>query len=874
MKQFYRRNICKAKVSLDCLEYYTLNWQVTDVNNQCVVQSFGTTQDASSVYTEFTGFYPYFYIKLNNVKGTGISIKSILSKFPEHILKQSDFISEKCSIDFKKDFYGYHPENSPFCKLSFKSLKALEAAKRFLSFKKYFSGYSISLYESNSTPILRFIHQYNIVSCGKITLKNTVDISNRVNTSCNINISCHVSNIVSSEQTLKSIPYIVASFDIESFSDSNNFPNADFEKDCITHISTTFKINGSDDILCQSTISLNSLNFDEHSHTCVSSEKELLVAFQKLIINMDPDIVYSYNGDLFDWQYVFKRCKRWNVPLQIGKIRDEKCTMTAVKFVSCAFGENVYQRVTCRGRFLFDILIYITREYKETCYKLDYIAQKYVDHAKHPVTVQQMFDSYRHGDLALSKTVAEYCQQDAVLPLKLVDKLHMLQVLIGMANVCFVPIEYLIFKGQQIKAYSQILRATTLKNFCIPSKIETPKINYVGATVLEPLTGVYLTPVTVVDFKSLYPSIIRAHNLCYSTFVINGNETSVSEFKWADDTGNHCYQFVDKKKAPGIIPELLKVLGDSREASKKQRSRFKKTDFEYVVYDKLQNAYKLSMNSIYGFLAAQTLTCAPIAATVTRVGRTMLEKTANYITKQHGDVCQVVYGDTDSVFYNNKKGGLAEAMTLGPVIADAVTKLFEHPIELEFEKVYNPLILFGKKRYCGALYSKLSDTFDYIDQKGVQTQRRDNCYLLRRIYSELLDVIIAKETEKCLPILKNAIDSLRRGELLSDLIISKTLKSTYKNNNLPHVVVANKRRERGEIIPPNERIEYVFKVTDGPKNEPQYKKAEDPKFVIENNIPIDYDYYIKSQLEKPLTALLELLFDKQEILDCFGYNLG
>lgn len=890
MKQFYRkhRNSNFNSVTYSNLSYLTNSWNITDVNGKCTIQSFGVTETSASVYTEFTGFFPFFYIQLVGEKRLP-NIKTFLYKFPEYIINQSEFIQENCQAEFKKNFYGYQESDQVFVKLTFKSYKAYTNLIKYFYKKNYFGGYSIQLFESKSvkllktdvSPVLRFLHKYNILSCGKITLKNVQDISSLVNTTCNINARCHISNIVSSENYEKSIPLIIASFDIESFSDNNTFPNADFPKDVITHISTTFKINGSSDILCQYTVSLKSNPFqcnENQFHTCVSSEKELILAFQKSIINMDPDIICSYNGDMFDWQYLYKRAKKCNLPLQIGKIRDIKCELVNDGFQSSARGNSTFKRLNCKGRFLLDVLTYVQMEFKEESYKLDSIATKYLGHTKNEMTVKQMFQSYRESDFESAKEVGRYCQKDAILPLQLVDKLHILQVLIGMANVCWLPIELLIFSGQQDKAYSQILRETSLRNYCIPSFTPRNEDKFVGATVFEPKVGIYLTPVTVVDFKSLYPSIMRAHNLCFSTFKtqdkshntrISENEKDVETFEWDDTSGHHCYSFVKKEKLSGVIPDLLKVLGDSREASKKLRSQFKKSDFEYIVYDKLQNAYKLSMNSIYGFLTSYFMPCMPIGATVTRVGRVMLEKTANYITKQYGDTCQVIYGDTDSVFYNNKKGSMKDAILLGNKIADEVSKLFVDPIELEFEKVYDPLILQKKKRYCGALYTKVSKTYDYIDYKGIQSQRRDSCILLRNMYKKILGFIIDKHPELCLDYIKEQMTKLRAGQIpVEELILSRTLAASYKNTNLPHVVVANLRRERGETVNSNERVEYLFKKT-GTFREPQYRKVDDPKYIIENNIPIDYNYYIVSQIEKPLTELIEVMFDPKEIEACF-----
>jgi DNA polymerase delta subunit 1 len=112
-----------------------------------------------------------------------------------------------------------------------------------------------------------------------------------------------------------------------------------------------------------------------------------------------------------------------------------------------------------------------------------------------------------------------YCLKDAYLPLRLLDKLMSIINYIEMARVTGVPLGVLLSRGQQIKVMSQLLRKAKTQDLVIPVyKVETGD-EYTGATVIEPLRGYYDTPIATLDFSSLYPSIMMAHNLCYTTLL-------------------------------------------------------------------------------------------------------------------------------------------------------------------------------------------------------------------------------------------------------------------------------------------------------------------------------------------------------------------
>ena len=142
-------------------------------------------------------------------------------------------------------------------------------------------------------------------------------------------------------------------------------------------------------------------------------------------------------------------------------------------------------------------------------------------------------------------------------------------------------------------------------NLVIPTRQNEPVGDkYEGATVIEPKKGYYTMPIATLDFASLYPSIMMAHNLCYTTLVINKKE--IENFKEKNDitkTPNGDY-FVKSTIKKGILPIILEELISARKQAKDELK--KATDpFIRAVLDGRQLALKISANSVYGFTGAQ-----------------------------------------------------------------------------------------------------------------------------------------------------------------------------------------------------------------------------------------------------------------------------
>ena len=300
---------------------------------------------------------------------------------------------------------------------------------------------------------------------------------------------------------------------------------------------------------------------------------------------------------------------------------------------------------------------------------------------------------------------------------------------------------------------------------------------------------------------------------------------------------------------------------------------------EKAVQNGRQLALKISANSVYGFTGATVgqLPCVAIAASTTSYGRNLLYETRSYVESTYTIAngykynAEVVYGDTDSVMVKFGHPTIEETMPLAEKAADEVSKIFPHPIRLEFEKIYYPYLLMNKKRYAGLLWTK-PEKYDYMDCKGLETVRRDNCLLVRRLVDTCLrKILIERNVQGAIDYAKGTISDLLQNKLdISMLVISKSLGKSADDadytNKQAHVELAMRMKKRDAGTAPNvgDRVAYV--IIQAAKNTPAYEKSEDPVYVLENNIPIDTEYYLSNQLSNPLTRIFEPIISNPKTL--------
>lgn len=373
---------------------------------------------------------------------------------------------------------------------------------------------------------------------------------------------------------------------------------------------------------------------------------------------------------------------------------------------SGAYGNNRFKTLAVPGVLDLDLLQVLRKDVKLDSYSLNNVSLKYLSDCKEDLPAHEIFKRFE-GTSADRAVIASYAAKDTVLPLQLLTKLCILENAFEMANATFCPLSYVLNRGQQIKVYSVLMRKARAMGYACPDNVGIGVVGkFTGATVLNAEQGAYFDIVSGLDFASLYPSILRAWTLDFSTIVLDAkydNLPGVEYYQVETDQGT--FRFA--QGFPGVLPELLKDLATFRKAAKKKMADAKSRgdSFAAALHNGEQLAFKITMNSAYGFCGANKgfLCCVPIAASVTATGRRMIAQT-KALVEQMVPGSRVVYGDTDSVMCilnlgKDKRHDMAAHFEVAEKLAADISNTFPPPVELEFEKV--------RHAYCRHIAHKL-----------------------------------------------------------------------------------------------------------------------------------------------------------------------
>jgi DNA polymerase elongation subunit (family B) len=309
------------------------------------------------------------------------------------------------------------------------------------------------------------------------------------------------------------------------------------------------------------------------------------------------------------------------------------------------------------------------------------------------------------------------------------------------------------------------------------------------------------------------------------------------------------------------------------------------------VLDQRQLGYKVTANSLYGQCGAKTSTFyeKDIAACTTATGRMLLTYAKRIIEECYGDkICntsthgpvltkaEYIYGDTDSVFFTfnlqtpegkpiRGKEALEITIELAQEAGHLASSFLKGPHDLEYEKTFMPFCLLSKKRYVGMLY-ETDPNKGKRKEMGIVLKRRDNAPIVKDIYGGIIDILMKQQNIKeAIDFLKGCLQNIVDEKYpIEKLIITKSLRSGYKNpNSIAHKVLADRitARDPGNKPSSGDRIPFVYINTDL-KKALQGEKIETPSFIIENNLKIDYSFYITNQIMKPVQQVFALVLEK------------
>lgn len=617
---------------------------------------FGVTKEGHSVCLEVNDFTPYFYVKVPS-HWTSLDARKWVDTVKYGLWKR-----KKHLVDWKlikrKDAYGFNNQRDfNFVRLVFDNWGVYKSTT--YNLRKPLRGYeSIKFvqYDSNIDPMLVFMHIRDIQASGWVKVKGDCLRDSDVS-GCQIGYSVDWKNVCPSEK-VEIPPLVTLSFDIECYSSSGAFPDARKHDNSIIQIGSSIQRYGEEKIEKHVVVLGECEPVDGAKLVVVNSERKLIEEWVSMVMEVDPDQFIGYNIDDFDWSYIWDRaglhgCQEY-IEENLGRLKHVRSEMHTDKLESNAYGFNSFNYITSPGRGQIDLLHWFRKNTKLDRYTLDFVSSTFLGEKKRDVSVSQIFDwGGPNGNSQTRSVVADYCVQDTALPIRLMNDRCMMPNLIEMSRVTYTPFTWLITRGEQIKAFSQLSRELRKKKFVLPSNIFQSPSEFEGACVLSAEKGAYFEPVSGLDFASLYPSIMIAWNLCPTTWVrlpkyANEEGIDYHTFKWS--AGD--YTFVQNRK--GIVPDILTRLWEERKRVKRQMACETDERLKAILNGK-QLAIKVSMNSIYGFFGVKRgiFPCQPISSTVTYVGRTMIEHSRECAEKWYdgspeanGVKAHVIYGDS------------------------------------------------------------------------------------------------------------------------------------------------------------------------------------------------------------------------------------
>jgi DNA polymerase delta subunit 1 len=515
----------------------------------------------------------------------------------------------------------------------------------------------------------------------------------------------------------------------------------------------------------------------------------------------------------------------------------------------------------------------------------------------------------------------------------LLNQLATIPEAIEMARATGLTIGQVMYNAQMVRTWSLLLRVGQRENIIIMSRPESSTPLSEHTFILHPVeqrtTGLYKQPVAILDFASLYPSIYRAYNLCYTTLVHEEDvKTLPPEYITTTPTGA---TFIKPEICPGILPSILAALISARAATRAELTTYGLTPAQRAVLDSRQKALKVTANALYGFTGATAspLQCVPLAdsclaygAQSCRRAKEVLESAATSgQLRPAGRGAKVIYGHTDSLFLSLpscSSTDLATAISVGRQASGVVSATFPDPMELKFERVCAPFMLFHVNRYAGSAFEREFD----IDRggnlivKGLKSMWRQTAPFLRTLlHGSLVKILMHNDVGGAVSFAEAEIRRLLSGKVeVYELVMTGglwritgdqidhaaagTMDTTTANNGGgggtstrgffdlgiptsnttanttsggsaagevrgPHANLAVRltQRDPGRSFVLGERLQYVL--TSGHKL--QDDAAEDPLVAVHAGLRPDYDLYWKNKIQKPLTELFATCLNPSQL---------
>ncbi len=573
----------------------------------------------------------------------------------------------------------------------------------------------------------------------------------------------------------------------------------------------------------------------------VKNEKELLEDFEATIKEKDPDIILTYNGDAFDFPMIRERAKEYKLKLKIGRANDE------FKFLRRGRASAAH----ISGRVHVDIFPFVNNilspSLETEVLTLNAVSGELLEDKKIEMDFQELLEAWRKKkDL---QKLALYCLKDSELTFRLFNLLS--SQIFELSKIS----GQLLFDVSRM-SYSQLVESFLTKKAhylgeVIPNQpkfdeiLRRKQFTFAGGYVKEPIGGIHKN-IAVVDFRSLYPSIIATFNISPET--LNCSCCRDNGFKVPESN----FWFCKKKK--GFVSSVIRELLKERWEIKKRMKKLKEDSKKYHLLNTRQQVVKIITNATYGYFGfpASKWYCKECAQSAASWGRSLIRR----VMEKASENFVVVYGDTDSAFLKPKE---KKEKTLKKDIEkflEKINKALPGIIELDLQGFYKRGIFIPR----GLIKGTAKKRYALLDEKGkllirgLETVRKDWCNLAKELQRKVLEFVLKKEDIKgAIKYTQKTISKLKSRKIsLRDLVIYEQLtKPIEKYKSLsPHLACAKKMKEKGEEVEPGTIIMFVISKKEGKISDKaipyEWAKVSD----------VDVDYYIHHQI---LPAALRVL---------------
>ncbi|HYA54781.1 MAG TPA: DNA polymerase domain-containing protein, partial [Thermoplasmata archaeon] len=538
-------------------------------------------------------------------------------------------------------------------------------------------------------------------------------------------------------------------------------------------------------------------------------ERKILEEFVTTVLDDDPDVITGYNIGGYDFPLLLERAAATGLgALAIGREHSAPREM----------GERLW-KVT--GRAIADAWWSVRRDLKPKQETLQFVARTLLGDSKLDVDRRAIEREWADDPVR----VMEYCEHDADLALRILQRLRTVEKAADLATVAHLPLEEGMNGRTSLYIDSILIPRADARNVGVPMSHFAGRENPIEGGYVHPIRPGINRWVVVLDFKSMYPSIIISRNLCFTTLSPDGTTVAPSGARFLAPSVRH-----------GIIPEILSDLLAERARFRKAAQTATSPELrEY--YDGLQNAVKVLMNSFYGVLASSfyRFTNKEIGAAITAFGR---EAITSIIRDLEADGFEVVYSDTDSVFVRSPVATLEGAKEFGERIA----KRFSHEgITFEFQSVFESFFSHGvKKRYVGRTAWPVAD----LVVRGYETRRTDAFDYQSEALLETFELVLKGDTEGALRRARELVLAVRNREVpVERLVIARTVRAESEYNestreSLPFLRVFKQLQSEGYDVIPGMRVAWI--VTDSRKSPQEIEPwVEGRPFTKQP----DWDYY-------------------------------